>query len=183
MIMTTISYSSDQWSQEQTASSYKSSRTSMIAYSPGGSSQHAWDWTTKPLPPSKDNSSPITSNSNNPSQECIPSMQRNRKYCIQGSLHHRDLLNRPGLPIQNWDRLVEQAKITLKLHQPSKLNPNLLAYFQFNGTFDYNRTPMDPPETRILVHNKPHNRGTWASHGQEGWYVRPVMLHYRCLTS
>ena len=40
MIMTSISYSSDQWSQEQTAISSKSSQTSMRPYSPGRSIQH-----------------------------------------------------------------------------------------------------------------------------------------------
>ena len=88
----------------------------------------------------------------------------------------------PDFPVQNWYRLVEQAEITLNLLRPSRLNPKLSAYAQLNGTFDYNRTPMSPPGTRILVHDKPHNRGTWAPHGQEGWYVRPAMLHYRCLT-
>ena len=42
---------------------------------------------------------------------------------------------------------------------------------------------MPHPGNRTLVHDKPHNRGTWAPHGQEGWYVRPVILHYICLTS
>ena len=42
---------------------------------------------------------------------------------------------------------------------------------------------MAPPGTRTLVHDKTHNRGTWGLHGHEGWYVRPAMLHYRCLAS
>ena len=66
----------------------------------------------------------------------------------------------PDLPIQNWDRLVEQVEITLNLLLPSRLNPKLSSYAQLNGTFDYNRTPMPPPGTRTLVHEKPHNRGT-----------------------
>ena len=89
----------------------------------------------------------------------------------------------PDLPIQNWDLLVEQAEITLNLIRPSRLNPKLLAYAKLNGTFDYNRTTIPPPVNRTLVHNKLHNRGTWAPHGQEGYYVHPAVLHYRCLTS
>ena len=42
---------------------------------------------------------------------------------------------------------------------------------------------MSPPGTITLVQKKPHNRGTWAPHRQEGWYVRPAMLHYRYLPS
>ena len=64
-------------------------------------------------------------------------------------------------PMQNWDRLVEQAEITLNLLSPSRLNPKISEYSQLNGTFGYNRTPMTPPPgSRTLVHNKPHNGGT-----------------------
>jgi hypothetical protein len=34
--------------------------------------------------------------------------------------------------------------------------------------------------TRVLVHEKPATRGTWAPHGVDGWYIGPSMLHYRC---
>ena len=80
-------------------------------------------------------------------------------------------------PMKNWYRLVEQAEITINLLLPSRLSPKLLAYSKLNGTFYYNRTPMSPPGTRNLVHDKPHNRVTWAPHGKEGWYVLPAMLH------
>ena len=72
----------------------------------------------------------------------------------------------PDFYMQNWDRLVEQAETTLNLLRPSILNPKLPAYSQLNGTFYYNRTPVAPPGTRTLVHDKPHNRVTWAPHGQ-----------------
>ena len=79
--------------------------------------------------------------------------------------------------MQNWYLLVEQADITLNLLRLSRLNPKLSAYAQLNDTFDYNITPTPPPGTRKLVYDKPRNRGTCAPHGQEGWYVRPAMLH------
>ena len=41
---------------------------------------------------------------------------------------------------------------------------------------------MDPPGIRTLVHDKPHNRGTWSPHRHKSWYVMLEMLHYRCLT-
>ena len=52
----------------------------------------------------------------------------------------------PYFPMQKRDRLVEQVEITLNLLHPSMMNPKLLAYSQLNGTFDYNRTPMNPPQ-------------------------------------
>ena len=89
----------------------------------------------------------------------------------------------PDLPMQIWDRLLEQAEITLKLLCPLRLNPRLSAYAQLNGGFYFNRIPMAPPVTRTIVHEKPHNRGTWSPNRHEGCYVRPAMLHYRCITS
>ena len=89
----------------------------------------------------------------------------------------------PDFPMQNWDRLLEQAEITLNLLRPSRLKPRLSAYVQLNGEFYFNPTPMAPPGTRTLVNDKPHNRGTWAPHEHEVWYVRPAILHYRYLTS
>ena len=85
--------------------------------------------------------------------------------------------------MHNWDHLLEQAEITLNLLHPSILNPRLLAYAQLNGEFDFKRTPTTPPVTITLVHDKPHNKGTWAPRRHKGWDVRPAMLHYRCLTS
>ena len=69
----------------------------------------------------------------------------------------------------------------LNLLRLSRLNPRLSVYAQLNGEFYFNRTPMDPLGTIILLHYKPHNRGTWAPHENKGWYVRPAMIHYRCL--
>ena len=85
--------------------------------------------------------------------------------------------------MQNWYRLFKQVEITMNLLQPSILNPIMLAYAQLNGEFDFNCTPMDPPVTRTLVNDKPHNRGTWDPHGHNSWYVRSVVIHYFCLTS
>jgi hypothetical protein len=41
---------------------------------------------------------------------------------------------------------------------------------------------MAPPGTRIIAHEKPNRRRTWAPHGQDGWYIGPALEHYRCYT-
>ena len=48
--------------------------------------------------------------------------------------------------------------------------------------FDYNRTPLVPPGLKAIIHDKPEKRGSWAPHGQEGWYIGPAMNRYRCYT-
>ena len=83
----------------------------------------------------------------------------------------------PDFPLYLWDRLIPQAKITLNLLRSSRINPKLSGYAQLYGFFDFNRTP---PGTRIVVHEKPANRGTWAPHGVDAWYIGPAMEHYRC---
>ena len=42
---------------------------------------------------------------------------------------------------------------------------------------------MSPPGTTTLVHENLHSRDTWDPYGHAGWYVRPEMIYYRCLTS
>ena len=84
-----------------------------------------------------------------------------------------------NFPLVLWDRLLEQAVITLNLLRTSSINPRLSAYAQVHGVFDFQSTPLGPPGTKVLVHEKPNNRGTWSPHGTEGWYVGPAMDHYR----
>ena len=88
----------------------------------------------------------------------------------------------PDFPVHLWDRLIPQATTTLNLLRSSRINPRLSAEAQLNGQFDYNRTPMAPPGTRVVIHEKPGNRASWAPHGSKGWYVGPAPHHYRCWT-
>jgi hypothetical protein len=41
---------------------------------------------------------------------------------------------------------------------------------------------MAPPGTRIIAHETPKRRMTWAPHDQDGWYIGPALEHYRCYT-
>ena len=62
----------------------------------------------------------------------------------------------------------------------SRLNPNLSAHEQLHGIHDFNATPLAPPGTKCIAHEKSSQRGTWAPHGQHGWYVGAAPEHYRC---
>ena len=53
----------------------------------------------------------------------------------------------PDFPIREWDRLLDQAELTLNLMRNSRLNPKLSAYAQLFGNFDFNATPIAPPGT------------------------------------
>jgi hypothetical protein len=83
-------------------------------------------------------------------------------------------------PLHLWDQLIPQAVTTLNLLRQSRLNPRLSADAQLNGIHGFNRAPMAPPGTKVIIHEKPTQRGTWAPHGVQGWYLGPAPEHYTC---
>ena len=54
------------------------------------------------------------------------------------------------------------------------------AYMALEGAFDYNKTPLAPPGTKLVIHENPEKRSSWAAHGFDEWYLGPVVEHYRC---
>jgi Reverse transcriptase (RNA-dependent DNA polymerase) len=86
----------------------------------------------------------------------------------------------PNFPMHLWDRLLPQAVITLNLLRTSRINPNLSAYAQVFGQYNFSANPLAPPGTHFLVHDKPSHRATWAPHAVDAWYVGPALQHYRC---
>jgi hypothetical protein len=86
----------------------------------------------------------------------------------------------PSFPMHLWDRLLPQAEITLNLLRTSRLHPQLSAAAHYHGLVDYNKTAFAPPECKIIAHEKPGKRHTWAPHGQHGYSLGPAMHHYRC---
>jgi hypothetical protein len=86
----------------------------------------------------------------------------------------------PYFPARLWYRLLPQAEITLNLLRSSRLHPQLSAAAHYNGLIDYNKTAFAPPCCKIIAHEKPSQRRTWAPHGQPVWSPGPAMDHYRC---
>jgi hypothetical protein len=81
-----------------------------------------------------------------------------------------------------WDILLPQTVITLNMLRTSRINPRLSAATNILGQFDFNRAPMAPPGARIMAHETPSRRRTWAQHEQDGGYIGPALEHYRCYT-
>jgi hypothetical protein len=86
----------------------------------------------------------------------------------------------PTFPLHLWDRLLPQANITLNLLRTSRLHPQLSAPAHFHGLMDYNKTAFAPPGCKIIAHEKPGKRRTWAPHRHHGYSLGPAMHHYRC---
>ena len=86
----------------------------------------------------------------------------------------------PNFPLYLWDKLIPQAERTLNMLRPCRINPRISADTYLNGIHNYNCVPMAPPGIKVLVHEAPTRRKTWAPHGVEGWYVSMAQDHYRC---
>ena len=78
-----------------------------------------------------------------------------------------------SFPVRKWDRLLQQAELTVNLLRDSRINPKLSAWAYLFGIHDFNRVPLCPPGTRTMVHLKSDKRKSWAFHGEDGFYVGP----------
>lgn len=85
-----------------------------------------------------------------------------------------------NFPMHLWDKLLEQAIITLNLLRTSRINPKHSAYSQLNGPFLFTYTPIAPLGSKVMAHVKVQNRKTWDPRAEEGYYIGPAMNHYRC---
>jgi hypothetical protein len=74
-----------------------------------------------------------------------------------------------AFPMHLWDIILPEPVITLNMLRTSRINPKLSAATHLFGQDDFNRAPMAPPGTRIIAHETPGRRRTWAPHGQDGW--------------
>ena len=58
-------------------------------------------------------------------------------------------------PIRLWYRLLEQAQIIFNMLGPSRFNPNISEHTIMEGNFDFKKTPLSPPCTKVVFHEKP----------------------------
>jgi hypothetical protein len=81
-------------------------------------------------------------------------------------------------PIHLLRRLIPQATLTLNLLRQSRINPRLSSEAQLNGAFYFKATPLAPPGTRVIVHDKSTVRRNLAPHVTDGWYEDLAREHY-----
>ena len=85
-----------------------------------------------------------------------------------------------NFPITEWDRLLPQAELTLNHLRTARCNPNLSAHAYINGMHDFNKVPLAPPGTKVIIHQKIGARNSWSYRGKSAWYIGPAPNHYRC---
>ncbi len=84
-----------------------------------------------------------------------------------------------SFPIRLWCELLPQAELTLNILRPSHARPQVSAHTYLYGQFDFDRTPLAPIGSEMQCHEKPNNRGTWAEHSVDGWFLASSLDHYR----
>ena len=86
----------------------------------------------------------------------------------------------PDFPFMLWDELLPQVKICLNHLYPYSPNISVSAYAGlYGGAFNFAQHPIAPAGTRVLRHDKPSVRSSWAPHGVPGYYLGPALQHYR----
>ncbi len=84
-----------------------------------------------------------------------------------------------AFPPYLWDLLLPQAKLPVSLLQQATINPKISVWEYFNGLFNFNKTPLAPVDCRVLIHAKPATRQSWDYRAKQGFYVGPLLDHYR----
>ena len=85
----------------------------------------------------------------------------------------------PDLPISKWERILYKCLNALNLFHNSRFDPDISAYAYLYGPYDFNKSPVAPPVTHMIFHDKPVNFTSWSHHGTPVWYIGPSLHHYR----
>ena len=100
---------------------------------------------------------------------------RNTKNCIISMLTTTD----PTFPAMLlFDEVTTQAEIVINLLRPWHPDGTVNAWTGMYGhPYDHLRNPIALYGTKILIHDKPSLRGSWATHGVDGFYLAPALQH------
>ena len=86
----------------------------------------------------------------------------------------------PDFPLTLWDDMLPQMEICLNHLLSYAPNVAVSAYAGLHGgAFDFLKHPIAPIGTRLLIHDKPTARASWAPHEVPGFYLGPALQHYR----
>lgn len=85
----------------------------------------------------------------------------------------------PDFPINLWDKLLPQTKLTFNLLRQSNTAPKVSAHAHLFGPFDYNRAPLAPLGCAVNVHVPPEIRTSWGIKIRPGWHFGFAPDHYR----
>ncbi len=62
--------------------------------------------------------------------------------------------------IQLWDKLTPQVQDSINLLRRSCIHPDRSAYETLKGPYDWNRYPMAPPGTKVIIYKDSNTRAS-----------------------
>ena len=84
-------------------------------------------------------------------------------------------------PRVRFERVLPQAEIVINHLKACTRIPSITAWEgMHNSKYDFQAHPICIYGMRAIVYESPQDRGTWANHGVDGFYIGPEIRHYRC---
>ena len=77
------------------------------------------------------------------------------------------------------DLLLPHTEFTLNPLRPSKINKNISVHTIMHGHCDFMKHPISIAGTKVLVHDRPMDRGSWDDRGTEGFFINKSPEHCR----
>ena len=94
---------------------------------------------------------PINNRANNAERE----IQTFKNHFIEGLCIGDNDFN-----MQLWVRILKPETIILNMIRQLRTLTHISAYNHIFGEFCFNRTPLAPPGTRVVIHNRPNDRAS-----------------------
>ena len=107
----------------------------------------------------------------NPAERAIQTWKSCMKSCM-ASLP-------PNFPMAYWCRLSDQVNFAVNIVRKCLRNPLLSAWAAMEGEYHFDATPIAPPGSEMMIHEKPNRRRTWSHNAKKAWYIGPCPHHYR----
>ena len=86
-----------------------------------------------------------------------------------------------SFPIHLWYHILTQDEIILNFLRPASSNLKLSAKMILEGGFDFNKTPLRPPGTKVVIHENPVQQiigPTWGREMVFGTSYRTLQISY-----
>ena len=82
-------------------------------------------------------------------------------------------------PANQWDQIVEPSTKILNMLWASRINPNLSAYPQVWGNFDYNKTHLAPLGYQAIIYKDLDTCCSQLQHRNISYFIGPCEHHYQ----
>ena len=84
-----------------------------------------------------------------------------------------------NFPKRAWHHTLYQIVITLNMHRPSRLYPDISVYMQVHRNHNFDKNSLAPVGCKIIIRSQTNEIPSWSNHGSRGFYVGPAINIYK----